>query len=249
MIYIRSAEEIEKIRLSNRLNYRTLMMLAREIRPGVTTRHLDQLAEDYIRSHGGLPAFKGYNGFPATLCTSIDEEVVHGIPSNRVLQEGEIIGIDIGVELDGYFGDAACTYPVGEVDPTKRKLMQVTRESLMKGIENAVAGQHLSDIGHAVQSHVEAHGFSVVRALVGHGIGRSLHEAPEVPNYGKPGQGPILKVGMCLAIEPMVNVGTYEVMSLSDGWTIVTLDGKPSAHFEYTIAISENNPLIMDDSE
>jgi len=249
MIYIRSREEIAKIRESNRIVAETIALLGTHIKPGITTLELDKLAEDFIRSQGAEPAFKGYNGFPATICASIDEQVVHGIPSKRELQEGEIIGIDIGALKDGYFGDAAFTFAVGQVDETRQRLMRVTEESLYRGIAQARAGNHLSDIGHAVQSYVESNGFSVVRSLVGHGIGTQLHEPPEVPNYGIPGRGPELKPGMCLAIEPMVNVGTFEVESLEDGWTIVTADRKPSAHFEHTIAITESDPLILSTRE
>lgn len=249
MIYIRSRKEVDKIRASNRIVAETLELMKTEIVPGVNTLELDKIAEDFIRSHDAKPAFKGYNGFPASICASINEQVVHGIPSKRVLQEGEIIGIDVGVLKDGYYGDAAYTFAVGRVDEEKQRLMRVTEESLYKGIEKARAGNHLSDIGHAIQSYVESNGFSVVRTLVGHGIGTKLHEPPEVPNYGLPGRGPELKPGMCLAIEPMVNVGTFEVESLDDGWTIVTIDGEASAHYEHTIAITENNPLILSTRE
>jgi len=249
MIYIRSLEEVEKIRESNRIVAETLALLGNEVKAGISTLALDKLAEEYIRSQGARPAFKGYNGFPASICASIEEQVVHGIPSQRELQDGEIIGIDVGALKNGYYGDAAFTFAVGQVDETRQRLMQVTEDSLYKGIEKARAGNHLSDIGHAIQTHVESHGFSVVRSLVGHGIGTQLHEAPEVPNYGNPGRGPELKPGMCLAIEPMVNVGTFEVESLEDGWTIVTIDHKPSAHFEHTIAITESDPLILSTRE
>jgi len=245
MVYIRSQAEIEKIWESNQIVYQTLCLLGSEIRPGVTTKSLDKLAEEFIHSQGARPAFKGFNGYPASICTSIDEQVVHGIPSARVLKEGEIVGIDVGAEKDGYFGDAALTFAVGEVNEAKQRLMRITEESLYQAIAVARAGKRLSDIGNAVQNHVEANGFSVVRTLVGHGIGTHLHEAPEVPNYGEPGRGPVLKPGMCLAIEPMVNAGTFEVYMLADGWTIVTADHKPSAHFEHTIVIRENDPLIL----
>ncbi|MBU0712390.1 type I methionyl aminopeptidase [bacterium] len=249
MIYIRSLKEVEKITESNRIVAETLALLGKEIKPGISTLALDKLAEEYIRSQDAQPAFKGYNGFPASICASIDEQVVHGIPSQRELHDGEIIGIDVGALKNGYYGDAAFTFAVGQVDETRQRLMRVTEDSLYKGIEKARAGNHLSDIGHMIQTYVESHGFSVVRSLVGHGIGTQLHEAPEVPNYGDPGRGPELKPGMCLAIEPMVNVGTFEVESLEDGWTIVTVDRKPSAHFEHTIAITENNPLILSTRE
>ncbi len=249
MIYIRSLEEVEKIRESNRIVADTIAFLGKEIKPGKSTLALDKLAEEYIRSQDAQPAFKGYHGFPATICASIDEQVVHGIPSQRELQDGEIVGIDVGALKNGYYGDAAFTFAVGQVDETRQRLMRVTENSLYKGIEKARAGNHLSDIGHAIQTYVESHGFSVVRSLVGHGIGTQLHEAPEVPNYGNPGRGPELKPGMCLAIEPMVNVGTFEVESLEDGWTIITVDHKPSAHFEHTIAITESDPLILSTRE
>jgi len=249
MIYIRSLEEVEKIRESNRIVADTIALLGKEIKPGKSTLALDKLAEEYIRSQDAQPAFKGYHGFPASICASIDEQVVHGIPSQRELQDGEIVGIDVGALKNGYYGDAAFTFAVGQVDETRQRLMRVTENSLYKGIEKARAGNHLSDIGHAIQTYVESHGFSVVRSLVGHGIGTQLHEAPEVPNYGNPGRGPELKPGMCLAIEPMVNVGTFEVESLEDGWTIITVDHKPSAHFEHTIAITESDPLILSTRE
>ncbi|MCK4689501.1 MAG: type I methionyl aminopeptidase [Candidatus Marinimicrobia bacterium] len=245
MIYIRSKDEIHKIWESNKIVYETLQMLGKEIKPGVKTKRLDKLAEEFIHNKGGRPAFKGYNGYPATICTSIDEQVVHGIPSNRELRDGEILSIDVGAEKNGYYGDSAYTYAVGEVEPIKKKLMNITQESLYKGIAMANPGNRLSDIGNAVQTHVENHGFSVVRVLVGHGIGRELHEHPEVPNYGEPGKGPTLKAGMCIAIEPMVNVGTYNVFTLDDGWTVVTADKKPSAHYEHTITITEDGPLIL----
>ncbi len=249
MIYIRSPKEVAKIRTSNRIVAETLTLIGEEIRPGITTQQLDRMAEDYIHSCDAQPAFKGYNGFPATICTSIDEEVVHGIPGKRELREGEIIGIDVGVLKDGYYGDAAYTFAVGRVDEIRQSLMNVTEESLYIGIEQARSGNHLSDIGHAIQTYVESQGFSVVRTLVGHGIGTQLHEAPEVPNYGDPGRGPLLKTGMCLAIEPMVNAGTFEVELLADGWTMVTKDHKPSAHYEHTIAITDNDPLILSTRE
>lgn len=245
MIYIRSEDEIQKIWESSKIVFETLQMLGKEIKPGVKTKRLDRLAEEFIRTKGGKPAFKGYNCYPATICTSIDEQVVHGIPSNRELRDGEIIGIDVGAEKNGYYGDSAYTYAVGEVDPIKKKLMSVTKESLYKGIAMAIHGNKLSDIGNAVQTYVESNGFSVVRVLVGHGIGRDLHEQPEVPNYGEPGKGPTLKAGMCIAIEPMVNAGTYNVYTLDDGWTVVTADKKPSAHYEHTIAITGDGPLIL----
>ncbi len=249
MIYIRSEREIEKIGESSRIVFETLTMLSSEIKPGITTQKLDSLAEEYIRSRGAVPAFKGYNGYPASICASVDEEVVHGIPSQRELREGQIVGIDVGAEKDGYFGDSAYTFAVGAVDSLKTRLMLVTREALYLGIEMAVPGGNLSDIGNAVQTHVEAAGFSVIRVLVGHGIGRNLHESPEVPNYGEPKRGPQLRPGMCIAIEPMVNAGVYDVHTLEDGWTVVSVDKSPSAHFEHTIAITENGPRILTDGQ
>ncbi|MDD5229920.1 MAG: type I methionyl aminopeptidase, partial [Candidatus Marinimicrobia bacterium] len=214
MVHIRTSEEIEKIRESGRIVYETIMLVGREIRPGITTRRLDRLADEFIRSQGGRSAFKGYRGFPGSICTSINEQVVHGIPSDRVLESGEIISIDVGVRKNGYIGDAARTFAVGTVADDRLRLMRVTEESLNKGIAQARPGNHLSDIGHAIQVYVERFGYGVVRELVGHGVGRELHEPPEIPNYGEPGRGPVLKVGMCLAIEPMITMGTYEVRLL-----------------------------------
>ena len=250
MIFVKSKREIELIRESSRIVAEVLKLIGSRVKPGVTTLELDKFAEDYIRSFGGLPAFKGYgsqknNLFPATLCTSIDAEVVHGIPGKRILKEGEIISVDVGVKKDGYFGDGAWTFPVGEITAEKHRLLKVTEESLYKGIEKAVSGNRVHDISNAVQSHVEANGFSVVRELVGHGVGRELHEGPNVPNFGKPGTGPELKAGMTLAIEPMVNLGGYDVNIEPDGWTVVTRDGMPSAHFEHTIAVIDGHPEIL----
>ena len=215
------------------------------ITPGITTDKLDSFAEDYIIKHGGKPAFKGYLGYPKSLCASINEVVVHGIPSGRALKEGEIIGLDLGAVVDGYYGDAAITVPVGEISPELRKLMEVTEQSLYKGIEKALPGNRVSDISHAVQSFAESFGYSVVREFVGHGIGRALHEEPQVPNFGPPGQGPRLKAGATLAIEPMINMGKSGTVVMKDGWTAVTIDGMPSAHFEHTIAVTEDGPVIL----
>lgn len=245
MVHIRTNEEIALMQESCRIVGATLNMLRGEIRPGVSTRHLNQLAEEFIREQGGTPAFKGYRDYPASICTSINEEVVHGIPSGRILVEGEILSVDVGVAKNGYLGDGACTFAVGAIDADKHKLMQVTEEALYEGIAQARPGNHLSDIGHAIQRHVEQYGYGVVRTLVGHGIGRDLHEPPEVPNYGDPGRGPLLKAGMCLAIEPMVNAGTYQVQLQDDGWTVITADRLPSAHFEHTIAIRTTGPEIL----
>ena len=216
------------------------LRLKETIQPGITTQDLDRIAEEYISRLGAKPAFKGYNGFPASICTSINQEVVHGIPGPRILNEGDIISIDIGAIVDGYFGDSAKTHVIGEVSEEKERLIQVTRV-VYEGL-NAVEGNRLSDISHAIQQYVEGNGFSVVRDYVGHGIGQKMHEDPPVPNYGKPGKGPRLREGMVLAIEPMVNVGTYQVRTLEDNWTVVTLDGKPSAHYEHTIAITKGEP-------
>ncbi|HPC35869.1 MAG TPA: type I methionyl aminopeptidase [Candidatus Marinimicrobia bacterium] len=245
MVHIRTSEEIEKIRESCRIVYETLELLGREIKPGITTLRLDHLAEEFIKSQGGHPAFKGYNGFPRNICTSIDEQVVHGIPSNRVLKEGEIISVDVGVKKNGYYGDAAMTFAVGTVAADRLQLMRVTQASLDKGIAQALPGNHLSDIGYAIQTYVESYGYGVVRELVGHGVGCELHEPPEVPNYGEPGRGPVLKTGMCLAIEPMITMGSYKVRLLNDGWTVITEDRSPAAHYEHTIVIGVDGPQIL----
>ena len=250
MVRIKSKREIGLIRESSRIVADVLKLVASRIRPGVTTLDLDKLAEDYIRSLGAIPAFKGYghsktNLFPATLCTSIDDVVVHGIPSNRALKEGEVLSVDVGVVREGYYGDGAYTFPVGEITKEKQRLLRVTEESLHKGIEQAVVGNKIHDISHAVQSHVEAAGYSVVRDLVGHGVGVELHEEPSIPNFGKPGTGMKLQEGMTLAIEPMVNTGAWPVRFGADGWTVLTQDGRPSAHFEHTIAIVDGKPVIL----
>lgn len=245
MIAIRSEKEIELIRLSGRILAGALRLAESRVAAGVVTGDLDEEIAAFIRAQGGKPAFKGYNGYPANTCISIDSQVVHGIPGKRAMQEGEIVSVDIGVLLNGYYSDAARTFKVGAVDRTKERLMQVTRESLEKGIAAAVDGNRLSDIGHAVQSHVEAAGFSVVRDLVGHGIGQAMHEEPQIPNYGTPGQGPRLKEGMVLAIEPMVNAGSWQVRTLDDRWTVVTADGKPSAHYEHTVAVRKGAAEIL----
>lgn len=245
MVYTRSREEIERIRAAAQIVAMTLREVGRALRPGVTTAELDQLAETFIRDHGGRPAFKGYRGFPASICPSVNEEVVHGLPGPRELREGDLVGVDVGVELQGYYGDAALTFPVGTVSDEAVKLLQVTRESLMQGIAQARAGNRVGDISHAVQSYVERNGFSVVKALVGHGIGREMHEEPAVPNFGPPGRGPRLMAGLVLAIEPMVNVGGHEVVTRSDGWTVATKDGSLSAHFEHTVAVGADGPEIL----
>jgi methionyl aminopeptidase len=249
MVYLRDRREIEVIRAAAQLVARTLDMLGREIRPGVTTAALDRLAETFIRDHGGRPAFKGYRGFPATICPSVNDEVVHAIPGPRRLDDGDMIGVDVGVEMNGYYGDSARTFAVGEVTPEVRRLMQVTREALLEGVARARGGNRVGDISHAIQTHVEHHGFSIVRALVGHGIGREMHEEPQVPNYGPPDRGPRLMIGQVLAIEPMVNVGGPEVVTQPDGWTVVTKDGSLSAHFEHTVALGPNGPEILSATE
>ncbi len=249
MVYLRDRREIEAIRVAAQLVARTLDMLGREIRPGVTTAALDRLAETFIRDHGGRPAFKGYRGFPATICPSVNEEVVHAIPGPRRLDDGDMIGVDVGVEMNGYYGDSARTFAVGEVSAEVRRLMQVTREALLEGVARARGGNRVGDISHAIQTHVERNGFSIVRALVGHGIGREMHEEPQVPNYGPPDRGPRLMIGQVLAIEPMVNVGGPEVVTQPDGWTVVTKDGSLSAHFEHTVALGPNGPEILSAAE
>ena len=245
MVYLRDRDEIEAIRAAARLVARTIELLRREVRPGVTTGELDRMAEAFIRDHGGRPAFKGSRGFPASICPAINDEVVHGIPGSRRLEEGDIVGIDVGVEKDGFYGDAAVTVPVGEVSDEARRLLEVSRESLARGIAQARAGNRVGDISHAIQSYVEEHGYSVVRALVGHGIGREMHEEPQVPNYGPPERGPRLMAGQVLAIEPMVNLGGPEVVTQPDGWTVKTRDGSLSAHFEHTVAVGSQGPEIL----
>ena len=245
MIIIKSPREIEQLKKSNTMVAEVFEKLKAMIVPGITTKELDQVAEEYILSKGAQPAFKGYRGFPATLCISINEEVVHGIPSQRRLKEGDIVSLDVGVNFVGYYGDAALTLPVGEVDPEAKKLLGVTEKALYMGIEKAKVGNRLFDISYAIQRWVESQGFSVVRDFVGHGIGKDLHEEPQVPNFGAPHQGPRLEKGMVFALEPMVNEGTFEVRVLPDGWTVVTADGKRSAHFEHTIAITDDGAEIL----
>ncbi|MCF6268605.1 MAG: type I methionyl aminopeptidase [Melioribacteraceae bacterium] len=250
MILIKSKKEIDFIRESNKIVAETLQLVKHNAKPGVTTLELDKMAEDWIRSNGGVPAFKGYKqygtiDFPGTICASVDEEVVHGIPGNRILKEGEIFSVDIGVLKNGYYGDAALSIAIGEISEDKKLLMKVTEESLYKGIEVAVVGNRIGDIGAAVQQYVESFGFSVVRDLCGHGVGIKLHEDPQVHNFGKKGTGAIIKNGMTIAIEPMINMGTYKVEILGDGWTVVTADRKPSAHFEHSIAIFDGKTEIL----
>jgi len=247
MITIKSARELDTMAAAGKIVAATLDLVRAQCRPGVSTGELDALAEAFIRGHAGaVPSFKGLYGFPATLCTSINEEIVHGIPSKkRVLREGDILSVDVGVCLDGLHADSATTIPVGEIDQEIARLLGVTQEALSAGIRVVRAGGHVGDIGHAVQTVVEAAGFSVVRELVGHGVGTSMHEEPQVPNYGKPRRGPRLTVGMTLAIEPMVNMGVPEIKTLDDRWTMVTADGKYSAHFEHTVAVTTNGPRIL----
>jgi methionyl aminopeptidase len=245
MIIRKSQREVELMRESGEIVAKTHALLAEKIGPGISTTEIDQIAEEFIRSCGAEPSFKGYQGFPSTVCVAIDEQVVHGIPGSRTLDSGEIIGLDIGAYKNGYHGDAAQTLAVGDVSDEAQKLLEVTKGSLASGIKAAVPGNRLSDISHAIQNFVEAEGFSVVRQFVGHGIGTKMHESPQIPNYGSPGHGPVLKKGMAFAIEPMVNVGDYMVTTLEDGWTVVTKDGELSAHFEHTIIITESGPEIL----
>jgi methionyl aminopeptidase len=245
MIILKTPDEIAVMAKASRVVAEALAVLKSAVKPGMTTDELDRLAEAEIRAKGGIPAFKGYRNFPKTLCASVNEQVVHGIPSKRVLKEGDIIGLDLGAIVGGFYGDSAVTVPVGRIDEKTATLVRVTEESLTLAIEQATVGNRLSDISHAVQRHVEAAGFSVVTEFVGHGIGRQLHEEPQVPNYGKPGQGPRLQAGMVLAIEPMVNMGGAAVRVLEDRWTAVTVDGSLSAHFEHTIAIQPSGPALV----
>jgi methionyl aminopeptidase len=245
MVRIRTEREIQLIAESCQIVADTLDLISKEMIPGKSILELDRIAEEYIRSRNARPAFKGYRGFPSTLCVSVDDEVVHGIPNSRVLKEGQIVGVDCGAEKQGYYGDHARTFSIGDIPAEKKQLMEVTKQSLMLGIEVAQAGKHVSDIGFAIQSYVESFGYSVVRELVGHGIGTQLHEDPQIPNYGKPGEGYKLREGMCIAIEPMINLGAKEIVTDNDGWTIRTADGKSSAHFEHTITITSGIARIL----
>ena len=245
MVHIRTQREIDLITASCQIVADTLELISEDIKPGATLIDIDLKAENYIRSQGARPAFKGYMGFPATLCVSVNDEVVHGIPNNRILEDGQIVGIDCCAEKEGYYGDHARTFAVGNISDDKRKLMEITQESLKKGIAAAIPDNYVSDIGHAIQSYVEGFGYSVVRELVGHGIGANLHEDPQIPNYGKPKQGYMLREGMCIAIEPMINQGVKEIKTDSDGWTVRTVDGADSAHFEHTVAITNDGPIIL----
>ena len=245
MIVIKSKQQIELMREAGKIVAETHQILKEAVRPGISTLELDKIAEDNIRKYNAIPSFKGYGGFPGSICASVNDEVVHGIPSSRILKEGDIVSLDIGAYYKGYHSDSAKTHGVGVISEEDRKLIEVTKQSFYEGIKFAKEGYRLSDISHAIQEYVEKYGFSVVRDLVGHGIGPQLHEDPQIPNYGLPGKGRRLQWGMVLAIEPMINAGRYKVKILSDDWTVVTADGKKSAHYEHTIAITEDEPIIL----
>ena len=245
MIHYKTSEEVDKIKQSADILGRAHGEIAKHVKKGVKTSFLDKIAEEFIRDHGAVPSFKGYNGFPSSLCISVNEVVVHGFPSEYELKDGDIISVDCGVFHQGFHSDSAYTYPIGEVPPSVLALLSATKDSLYLGIEQAVFGNRVGDIGHAIQKFVEAKGYTVVRELVGHGLGRKLHEAPEVPNYGKKGSGPLLKQGMVIAIEPMINLGTRNIVQEKDGWTIRTADRKPSAHYEHTIAVFEDRTEVL----
>lgn len=245
MIYLKTPEEIELLRKSNVLVGKTLAEVAKAIKIGITTLELDKIAEDFIRSNGALPGFLGYQGFPNTLCVSVNDQVVHGIPSDYALKDGDIVSVDCGTLINGFYGDSAYTFCVGNVDPKVKKLLDTTKEALYLGIEQARHGKRIGDIGYAIQQHCQAAGFSVVREMVGHGVGRNMHEDPEVPNYGKRGQGLQLREGMVIAIEPMINMGNRGIIFEKDGWTIRTIDRKPSAHFEHTVAVGKSSADIL----
>ena len=247
MIYLKTEEEIELLRENNLLVSATLAEVGKHIKPGVTTLELDKIAEEFIRSHGAVPGFLGYGGFPNTLCVSVNQQVVHGIPSDYALREGDIVSVDCGTILKGFYGDSAYTFCVGEVAPEVKQLLEVTKEALYKGVEQAVAGNRVGDIGAAVQAHAEHYGYGVVRELVGHGLGKKMHESPEVPNYGRRGTGPLLKEGMVICIEPMINMGSKNVVFEQDGWTVRTRDRKPSAHFEFAVAIRNGEADVLTD--
>jgi len=245
MIHYKSIEEIELMRESAQIVSRTLGLMAQEIKPGITPLYLDKLAEEFIRDQGAEPGFLGLYDFPNTLCMSLNEAVVHGIPNDRPLENGDVISIDCGAKKNGFYGDHAYTFEVGEVSPEIKQLLKVTKESLDLGIEQTRAGKRIGDISFAIQQHAEKHGYGVVRELVGHGLGKKMHESPEVPNFGKRGRGPVIKNGLVLAIEPMINLGTRRVKQLSDGWTIITADGRPSAHFEHDVAVVNGEPDVL----
>jgi methionyl aminopeptidase len=245
MLYLKTDEEIRLLKESNMLVSRTLAEIAALIRPGITTLSLDNFAETFIRDNGGLPAFKGYGGFPGTLCTSVNDEIVHGFPSKYILREGDIISVDCGVILNGWYGDSAYTFAVGEISGEVRRLLDYTKESLEEGVKEAVAGNRIGDISFAVQNKAESGGYSVVRELVGHGLGRKLHEQPEVPNYGRRGTGAKMEKGLVICIEPMINLGRKETKQMRDGWTVKTVDGKPSAHYEYAVAVDRGRAEVL----
>ncbi len=245
MIPLKSEKDLSQLARSGKVLAAVMSKLQGIVRPGITTLEIDRLAQELVRKEKALPAFKGYRGFPATVCTSVNEEIVHGIPDERTLQEGDIISLDLGINFEGYFTDAALTLPVGTIDAKKKKLIDVARRALAEGIRQAKPENHLFDISYSIQDYVEKNGFSVVRQFVGHGIGQALHEEPEIPNFGRRHMGPVLKAGMVLAIEPMVNMGTWEAQILDNGWTAVTKDRMPSAHFEHTVAITKHGPVIL----
>lgn len=245
MIILKTRREIEIMKKAGSLVAQSHELVRKHIKAGVTTKELDSLVEDFLRSKNAIPAFKGYNGFPFSICTSVNEEVVHGFPSERVLREGDIVSVDIGATFEGYVGDSAKTFLVGQVDEEKRQLVEATRQCFYEGIKYAKSSYRLSDISHAIQAYAESQGLSVVRDYVGHGIGKKMHESPQVPNFGKPGKGPRLQEGMVLAIEPMINAGVYNVKLLENNWTVVTVDGKPSAHYEHTVAITDGEPELL----
>ena len=245
MIILKSKREVEKLRDAGRVVAQTHAFLKELITPGISTGELDRRAEEFLRKQGSIPAFKGYGGFPGSICASINEEVVHGIPGKKQLKDGDIISLDIGSIVDGYYGDSAKTHPVGEITEENQRLIDVTRQSFYEGLKFAKVGFRLSDISNAIQTYAEGEGFSVVRDFVGHGIGQEMHEEPQIPNFGLPGKGPRLREGMVLAIEPMINAGTYRVKVLEDNWTVITCDGKNSAHYEHTIAITDDEPSIL----
>jgi methionyl aminopeptidase len=247
MFLLKTDEEVELLRQSNLLVSATLAAVASLMRPGVSTLEIDRLAEEFIHDNGGVPGFKGYQGYPATLCVSVNDEVVHGIPSRRILKDGDIVSVDCGVLMNGFNGDSAFTFTIGIVKPEVLKLIRVTKECLLLGISQAITGNRVGDIGHAIQKHAEVNGFSVVREMVGHGVGRLLHEPPEVPNYGKPGTGVFLQSGLSIAIEPMINLGKRHINQDHDGWTIRTADRKPSAHFEHSVVVGVSNADVLSD--
>lgn len=246
MITIRTPEEIEKIAQASKLTADTLSLLEKTVKPGISTLELDRIAEEYIRAHGGIPSCKGYEGYPASLCTSVNDMVVHGIPSaKKILRKGDIISIDLVVELNGYMGDSCITIPVGHTNKKNLQLIEVTEQALFAGIKQAVPGNHVGDIGYAVEKTVKPYGYGVLREYVGHGIGTDMHEDPEIPNYGTPGHGPRLEEGMVICIEPMITMGSAEILTLRDGWGVVTADGKPAAHIEHTVVVTKDGPRIL----